>query len=288
MNAYDQDDFVNAGQVLTSSCGSRIEFGKKLGSGAYGQVFEGRIQKTNGEMGEVLAVKFVPFEEGEQSEAQEEIEILNMCVDLKNVMTLKMACTVNLNDQNYQLMGFEKYAISLGEMIQNRKINIPNAVKTGYIVLEVFAELEKLGILYQDLHAGNLLFCHKLTHMKIADFGMAEVTRKNKKANKKGNNYIYLFDAASVALLLLSCRGAKILHRPAVSISAYINEMKTIKESLLDNESLFMMPFVNELIDQLRSQLSYAKLKRALTTSLLIFDSSEPFIITPTVPAMLA
>ncbi|PIC31104.1 hypothetical protein B9Z55_022123 [Caenorhabditis nigoni] len=287
MNAEDQADYVKPGQTIISSSGRSIEFGQKIGAGAFGQVFAGRIQKENGEQGEVLACKMVPYEPGEESEAEEEINILKMLINVKNIVSLEEAFDVHFDDQHYKIMCFEKLGPSLAHMLQNRKICVPNALKVGLIVLDVFAELEKIGVLYQDLHPGNLLFSHNLSHLKVTDFGNSEVAKRNKKPRKDGKNFLYIFDAISVGFLVLCCRGATTMIRPTATISSYVNSLKHVKETLLEHDSLFLSAFLDEGIEQLRSELSYSKLRKALTSSVYTFNPKEPFIVTQGVPPML-
>ncbi|PIC11769.1 hypothetical protein B9Z55_028867 [Caenorhabditis nigoni] len=289
MNASDQDDYVRRGQILLSGSGSKFEIGEKLGSGAFGQVYQSRYTKKNGTEEGIVAVKLVKYEEGEDADVQREREILNLCAPVENVITLKKAFTFILDEQHFMLFAFEKYGLSLESMLKDRIINVPNTLKVGYIVLGIFEHLQKLGIVFRDLHPGQLLFCSDLVHMKLTDFGMAQQAKRNKNTTKEANTYVYAFDAASVAFLLVCCRtDAKVMDKPELTTSAFVNELRGVKDTLLQNNMMFAYEFVDELTRQMRGNLSYAKLQRALSAGLVTFDPDDKFILTDSVPSMLA
>ncbi|CAO4384573.1 unnamed protein product [Caenorhabditis nigoni] len=285
MNASDTDNFVRQGQLLFSGSGSRFEIGAKLGSGAFGQVYEALYTKKNGTQEGIVAVKLVKFEEGEDADVQREVDILKMCTHVDNIIRLKKSFILSLDEQNYMLFAFEKYGLSLESMLKDRIINVWNTLKVGYTVLGIFEHLQKLGIVYRDLHPGQLLFCADLTHMKMTDFGMAQRAKRN---TKEAKAYVYSYDAASVVFLLVCCRtDSKVMDKPELTVASFVNEMRGVKDMLLQNNMMFASEFVDEVISQLRGSLSYPKLQSALSAGLLSFDPNENFMLTDAVPQML-
>ncbi|CAO4387981.1 unnamed protein product [Caenorhabditis nigoni] len=248
----DLPNYVRVGQILEDSDGSCFEMGEKLGGGSCGQVFEGCFWKKNGERENVYAVKLVQYEPGEES--------------------------------------FERMGPSLESLTRHRILSVPNCLKIGYTLLQVFSDLKKLGVIHQDLHSENVMFCHDLKHMKLGDFGDAEKAKRNKNVHRDAKCYSYGFDAASVLFLLSCCRtDIKNIKNRNCTTSAYLNELKAVKEGLLDNNMLFLQGFTDELLIQVRdSNVSYSKLRHALISSSATFSPSDNFIVTNDVPSMLA
>ncbi|PIC13657.1 hypothetical protein B9Z55_027533 [Caenorhabditis nigoni] len=182
---------------------------------------------------------------------------------------------------------FEKMGVSLEHLIKDRTLCISNCIKIANTLLEIFEQFQKLGLSYKDLHSGNLLFCHELFHLKLTDFGLSEMSKRN--AHKDPKAWKYIYDASSVAFLLVCCRtDQKVINKPECSLADYTNEMKALKESLLESGMMFLLDFVKELISQLKGgEVSYPQLRRALSASQFT-PPNKFFILTPTVPVMLA
>ncbi|PIC31105.1 hypothetical protein B9Z55_022124 [Caenorhabditis nigoni] len=286
----DLPNYVRVGQILEDSDGSCFEMGEKLGGGSCGQVFEGCFWKKNGERENVYAVKLVQYEPGEECEAEREVEMLKICQNVENIVVLQKSFDVMINDQNFKLMAFERMGPSLESLTRHRILSVPNCLKIGYTLLQVFSDLKKLGVIHQDLHSENVMFCHDLKHMKLGDFGDAEKAKRNKNVHRDAKCYSYGFDAASVLFLLSCCRtDIKNIKNRNCTTSAYLNELKAVKEGLLDNNMLFLQGFTDELLIQVRdSNVSYSKLRHALISSSATFSPSDNFIVTNDVPPMLA
>ncbi|PIC31107.1 hypothetical protein B9Z55_022125 [Caenorhabditis nigoni] len=287
MTADGEPDYVNKGQKLQSAGGDRFEVGRKLGGGKFGQVFEAKYEKKNGEVKGIVALKLIKFDEEDDSEVRNELNILKIVQNVERVVTPKKAFDVELNSEIYKIIVFERLGPSLEFLIQNRTLNVQNCVKIGYILLEIFEDLQKLGIHYKDLHSGNVLFSSDLRIMKLTDFGLSQRAKRSSKNDPK--EYKYAFDASSIMFLMVCLRtDCKFITKCECSTSDYLNELNGLRDTLLDSNMVFLMTFLNEMIAQLKGELSYSKLRLSLTSELATFDPNSCFILTPTVPVWLA
>ncbi|CAO4384567.1 unnamed protein product [Caenorhabditis nigoni] len=287
MAANDSEDYVKTGQVLKSSAGDKFEIGRKLGGGQYGQVFDAKHQKKNGEIDGVVALKMVKFGEEDDSEVMKEVQILNLIRDVENIVELKTVFDFDSDEDHFKVIVTEKMGPSLENLIKDQTLCIPNCIKISHTLLEIFEQFQKLGLCYKDLHSGNLLFCPELLHLKLTDFGLSEMSKRN--AHKDPRAFKYIYDACSVALLMVCCRtDQKVITKPECTLADYSNEMRALKESLLESGMIFLMDFVKELISQLKGgEVSYPQLRRALISSQFT-QPNQFFILTSSVPVMLA
>ncbi|PIC13647.1 hypothetical protein B9Z55_027526 [Caenorhabditis nigoni] len=287
MAANDADDYVKAGKVLESSAGDKFEVGRKIGGGQFGQVYDAKHQKKNGEIDGIVALKMVKYGEDDDSEVMREIDNLNLVRDVENIIELKTVFDFDADDDHFKVLVFEKFGPSLEHLIKDRILCIANCIKIADTLLEIFEKFQKLGLCYKDLHSGNLLFCPELFHLKLTDFGLSEMSKRN--AHKDPKAWKYVYDASSVALLMVCCRtDQKVITKPECSLADYSNEMRALKESLLESGMMFLLDFVKELISQLKGgEVSYPQLRRALSASQFT-PPNKFFILTSSVPVMLA
>ncbi|PIC31109.1 hypothetical protein B9Z55_022127 [Caenorhabditis nigoni] len=284
--AFHQPNFLKIGEILKAPDGDTFVVVGKLGAGACAQVFEAKNEKRNGEDAGMVAMKIGKIEREDYARIKREIEILEIVKNVPNTIMLKKIFSYKCNDVDFQILVLETMGDSLKDLIKDKTVCTPNAIRVGMILLDVFQHFQKLGVVYKDLHAGNVLFSKDLRTMKLIDFGLSEKSPRNSATDDKAYKYIY--DPTMITFLMVNMKtNYKNAKQPRCSISYYVNGLKDVRENLLEAGMLFLKSFIDELLDQIKGHLSYPKLKLALATGLPTYSEDDGFIVSSTIPPSL-
>lgn len=137
-----------------------------LGEGSYGAVWKGKNKKT----GENVAIKIVPFDNGDDSELQKEIRILEKADDDFSVGYYSSY----EKDQNVWIVMELAEAGSVNDVMHICDVALEENLIKILIASALLGldSLHKKKLIHRDIKAGNILLTRS-GHAKLADFGVS-------------------------------------------------------------------------------------------------------------------
>jgi len=165
-----------------------IKIGKKLGSGAQGNVFSCEYKEKSGK----LAVKIIPINkltEKRYARFDQEINALKLLEKAKYIIKMKEVFTSSYKGKDQKFIVMEKCDKNLFSYLRsNPSLSIHEKF---YLFKEIICGIEEAHnlsdhpIIHRDLKPRNILLSHD--HIKIADFGICFELSEEEKTRITGN-----------------------------------------------------------------------------------------------------
>lgn len=160
-----------------------LQFGKSLGKGAYGEVFEGSYRKSK------MAIKVYDFRgelTGEQKQAALHEADLMESMRSEYLVGFRGMCF----DPRYCLAMEYCEGGSLRARLDksSEAITLPEQVRWGMQISYGLYQLHSVRIVHRDLKGENILL-DKLNHAKVADFGLSVIKSNSTGQSKKGGGH---------------------------------------------------------------------------------------------------
>jgi len=157
----------------------QIRITKKLGSGAFGEVFEGTIKNiVRGEAETRIAIKSLK-EGATQCEVVEFLKEAKLMNNFKHKHILQLIGVCLDNDPNFIIMELMEEGDLLSYLRKNRQTNVLNLIDYIQMCIDVAegcSYLEQMHFIHRDLACRNCLVSSsdpKERVIKIGDFGLA-------------------------------------------------------------------------------------------------------------------
>ena len=157
----------------------KLYFNKKLGSGAFGEIYKGEEISTHKD----LAIKCETVQENKLSLLKTEIEILTYLKGTKGIPKIYL----HLFSKKYNFMFLELLGPNLNELFHfcNKKLSLPTVLSIGLQMLDRIESIHSLHIIHRDIKPENFLIGKKdkISTIYLCDFGLAKRFRDNKTGN---------------------------------------------------------------------------------------------------------
>ena len=157
----------------------KLYFNKKLGSGAFGEIYKGEEISTHKD----LAIKCETVQENKLSLLKTEIEILTYLKGTKGIPKIYL----HLFSKKYNFMFLELLGPNLNELFHfcNKKLSLPTVLSIGLQMLDRIESIHSLHIIHRDIKPENFLIGKKdkINTIYLCDFGLAKRFRDNKTGN---------------------------------------------------------------------------------------------------------
>ena len=179
---------------------SQITLTQFLGSGAFGEVFEGTVKELNSEAGSTTKIAVKTLRKG--ATESEKIEFLNeakLMWNFKHDHILSLVAICLDNNPNFLILEL----MEAGDLLSYLRANRPNAVSQGVTLVELAQMcldvargceyLEQLHFVHRDIAARNCLVSSvdpDKRRIKIGDFGLARDIYKNDYYKKEGEGLL--------------------------------------------------------------------------------------------------
>ena len=179
---------------------SQITLTQFLGSGAFGEVFEGTVKELNSEDGSTTKIAVKTLRKG--ATESEKIEFLNeakLMWNFKHDHILSLVAICLDNNPNFLILEL----MEAGDLLSYLRANRPNAVSQGVTLVELAQMcldvargceyLEQLHFVHRDIAARNCLVSSvdpDKRRIKIGDFGLARDIYKNDYYKKEGEGLL--------------------------------------------------------------------------------------------------
>ena len=166
-------------EEITLSKNYKLYFGKKLGSGAFGEIYKGEEISTH----EKIAIKCENVQNNKPSLLKSEIEILKYLTGIKGIPKIYL----HLFSQNFNFMLFELLGPNINEIFNfcHKKFTLQTVLAIGLQMLERIESIHSLHIIHRDIKPENFLIGknNKISTIYLCDFGLAKRFRDTKTGN---------------------------------------------------------------------------------------------------------
>jgi serine/threonine protein kinase len=151
---------------------------RRLGGGAFGEVWESRIQPNN----QSVAIKILLDADGDVIDPKADEDFRKECAALQRIDSLYLIKFYGVGttegDNGFivtELLG----GGSLEDVLHDRKYDLTwrLRVKFGMHVALGMEHLHKLHMLHRDLKSANVLLNEQRTKAKVCDFGLSRVSK---------------------------------------------------------------------------------------------------------------
>ena len=163
-------------EEITLTKNYKLYLNKKLGHGAFGEIFKGVEISTHKE----LAIKCESVQENKTSLLKNEIEILTYLNGTKGIPKIYP----NLFTKKYNFMLLELLGPNLDDLFHfcNKKFSLSTVLSIGLQMLERIETIHSLHIIHRDIKPENFLIGkkEKISTIYLCDFGLAKRFRDKK------------------------------------------------------------------------------------------------------------
>ena len=157
----------------------KLYFNKKLGHGAFGEIFKGEEILSHKE----LAIKCETVQENKVSLLKTEIEILTYLKGIKGIPKLYLS----LFTKKFNFMLLELLGPNLDDLFRfcNKTFSLPTVLSIGLQMLDRIESIHSLHIIHRDIKPENFLIGKKdkISTIYLCDFGLAKRFRDKKTGN---------------------------------------------------------------------------------------------------------
>ena len=163
-------------EEITLSKNYKLFFDRKLGSGAFGEIYKGEEISTHRK----IAVKCELVQPDRVSLLKSEIEILQYLKGTKGIPKIYL----HLSSNNYNFMLFELLGSNIDNLFHfcNKKFSLPTVLSLGLQMLNRIESIHSLHIIHRDIKPENFLIGKgkKISTLYLCDFGLAKRFRDKK------------------------------------------------------------------------------------------------------------
>ena len=163
-------------EEITLSKNYKLFFDRKLGSGAFGEIYKGEEISTHRK----IAVKCELVQPDRVSLLKSEIEILQYLKGTKGIPKIYL----HLSSNNYYFMLFELLGSNIDNLFHfcNKKFSLPTVLSLGLQMLNRIESIHSLHIIHRDIKPENFLIGKgkKISTLYLCDFGLAKRFRDKK------------------------------------------------------------------------------------------------------------
>ena len=148
----------------------KLYFGKKIGRGAFGEIYKGEEIATQ----KKIAIKCEFVQQNKASVLKSEIELLNYLKGSKGIPELYMY----IFSKNFNFMLFELLGPNINEIFNfcHKKFSLPTVLSLGLQMLNRIEYIHSLHIIHRDIKPENFLTGKndKISTIYLCDFGLAK------------------------------------------------------------------------------------------------------------------
>ena len=163
-------------EEITLSKNYKLFFDRKLGSGAFGEIYKGEEISTHRK----IAVKCELVQPDRVSLLKSEIEILQYLKGTKGIPKIYL----HLSSNNYNFMLFELLGSNIDNLFHfcNKKFSLPTVLSLGLQMINRIESIHSLHIIHRDIKPENFLIGKgkKISTLYLCDFGLAKRFRDKK------------------------------------------------------------------------------------------------------------
>ena len=166
-------------EEITLTKNYKLFFEKKLGSGAFGEIYKGEEITTH----KKIAIKCEIVQQNKPSLLKSEIEILKYLNGTKGIPKIYL----NIFSKNFNFMLFELLGPNINEIFNfcHKKFSLLTVLAIGLQMLERIESIHSLHIIHRDIKPENFLIgkSNKISTIYLCDFGLAKRFRDIKTGN---------------------------------------------------------------------------------------------------------
>ena len=166
----------NKKEEITLSKNYKLFYDKKLGCGAFGEIYKGEEISTH----KKIAIKCEQVQQNKVSLLKSEIEILNYLRGIKGIPKIYFY----LCSKNYNFMIFELLGHNIDKIFHlcNKKFSLPTVLSLGFQMLKRIESIHSFHIIHRDIKPENFLIGknNNISTIYLCDFGLAKRFRDKK------------------------------------------------------------------------------------------------------------